>query len=159
MNLAQTRPTDPPLSLGADAAILDGHPGPVLIIGAAGDILAHNHAAAALLAALGQTAGDNGGHGGLGRLGQSAIAQGQATSVRFAVGVGEARRSYEAVAVCVAGSRALVICRDNTLDENIRLALTESRRRFQDLVNIASDFAWETAAGHLVFVSPRGALG
>ncbi|MHA1565811.1 MAG: diguanylate cyclase [Alphaproteobacteria bacterium] len=165
MILPQTQPTNLVPSLGSDAAILDGHPGPVLFVGADGDILRHNPPAAALLTALGRITG---GLDGLGRLGQTAIAQGQATTVRFAIGEGEARRTYEATAIPAAGftdvPRALVICRDNTLDENIRLALAESRRRFQDLVNIASDFAWETAAqsdsgGHLVFVSPDGALG
>ncbi len=161
MILRQTQTTDIPLSLGADAAILDTHPGPVVIIGASGDILAHNASATDLLTALGRISG---GRDGLVRLGQTAITQRQATSVRFAIGEGEERRSYEATAIAATGSRALIICRDNTLDENIRLALSESRRRFQDLVNIASDFAWETnlqssGAGRLVFVSPGGALG
>lgn len=36
----------------------------------------------------------------------------------------------------------------------------ESRQRYKDLVEISSDFAWETAAdGTFAFVSPRGALG
>jgi diguanylate cyclase (GGDEF)-like protein/PAS domain S-box-containing protein len=46
------------------------------------------------------------------------------------------------------------------LDRTLREALIESRQRFKDLVEISSDFAWETdAAGRFVYVSPPGALG
>ena len=55
---------------------------------------------------------------------------------------------------------ALLLGQDMTLMRNLRAALTESRQRYKDLVEISSDFAWETdASGKLVFVSPRGALG
>jgi len=46
------------------------------------------------------------------------------------------------------------------LDDRLRQALVESRQRYKDLVEICSDFVWETdEAGRFVFVSPRGALG
>jgi diguanylate cyclase (GGDEF)-like protein/PAS domain S-box-containing protein len=46
------------------------------------------------------------------------------------------------------------------LERNLRAALTDSRQRYKDLVEISSDFAWETNAdGAFAFVSPRGALG
>ena len=55
---------------------------------------------------------------------------------------------------------ALLLGQDMTLMRNLRAALTESRQRYKDLVEISSDFAWETdTSGKLVFVSPRGALG
>jgi diguanylate cyclase (GGDEF)-like protein/PAS domain S-box-containing protein len=55
---------------------------------------------------------------------------------------------------------AVLLCRDVTLDRNLRAALIESRQRYRDLVDISSDFAWETGKdGTFVFVSPRGALG
>jgi PAS domain S-box-containing protein len=58
------------------------------------------------------------------------------------------------------GTTALVLCHDVTLDRNLRAALSESRERYKDLVEIVSDFAWETGPdGRFVFVSPRGALG
>lgn len=58
------------------------------------------------------------------------------------------------------GETALVLCHDVTLDRNLRAALSESRERYKDLVEIVSDFAWETGPdGRFVFVSPRGALG
>ena len=46
------------------------------------------------------------------------------------------------------------------LDANLRDALTESRQRYKDLVEISSDFAWEVGPeGSFVFVSSAGALG
>ena len=49
---------------------------------------------------------------------------------------------------------------DVTLDRNLREALIESRQRYKDLVETASDFVWETAAdGAFTFVSSKGALG
>lgn len=48
----------------------------------------------------------------------------------------------------------------DTLERSLRAALIESRQRYKDLVEISSDFAWETdESGHFVFVSPRGVLG
>ncbi|HUB97174.1 MAG TPA: sensor domain-containing diguanylate cyclase [Stellaceae bacterium] len=45
-------------------------------------------------------------------------------------------------------------------DRALRQALAESRQRYKDLVEISSDFAWETdASERFSFVSPRGALG
>ncbi len=55
---------------------------------------------------------------------------------------------------------ALVLVRKQGLEANLRDALIESRQRFKALVEISSDFAWETGAdGVFVFVSPQGALG
>lgn len=54
----------------------------------------------------------------------------------------------------------LVLCRETTYERNLRAVLAESRRRYKDLVETSSDFAWETGPdGDFVFVSPRGALG
>src|SRR5579863_1951848 len=49
---------------------------------------------------------------------------------------------------------------DAALERQLREALIESRQRYKDLVEISSDFAWETdAAGKFTFVSPKGVLG
>ena len=54
----------------------------------------------------------------------------------------------------------LALLHDAPLARNLREALIESRQRYKDLVEISSDFAWETdAAGRFTFVSPRGVLG
>jgi diguanylate cyclase (GGDEF)-like protein/PAS domain S-box-containing protein len=78
-----------------------------------------------------------------------------------------ATRATLAVTVLPAGglrdgsaSHALVLARDASLERNLRTALTDSRQRYKDLVEISSDFAWETGPdGTFAFVSPRGALG
>ncbi|WP_042442409.1 sensor domain-containing diguanylate cyclase [Azospirillum sp. B510] len=54
----------------------------------------------------------------------------------------------------------LLLGRDDTLERQLRHTLTESRRRYKDLVEVSSDFAWETGPdGGFVFVSHKGALG
>lgn len=58
------------------------------------------------------------------------------------------------------GAHLLVIGRDVSLDSNLRTTLVESRQRYKDLLEISSDFAWETDEnGAFSFVSPGGALG
>ncbi|WP_114392359.1 sensor domain-containing diguanylate cyclase [Oleisolibacter albus] len=61
-----------------------------------------------------------------------------------------------------AGDGLLLLClgRDATLERRLRQALTESRQRYKDLVDISSDFAWEVGPdGRFIFVSPAGAIG
>ncbi|WP_449230902.1 sensor domain-containing diguanylate cyclase [Azospirillum doebereinerae] len=54
----------------------------------------------------------------------------------------------------------LLLGRDDTLERQLRHTLTESRRRYKDLVEVSSDFAWETGPdGTFVFVTHKGALG
>ena len=58
------------------------------------------------------------------------------------------------------GAGALLFVRDLTLDNSLRLALVDSRRRYKDFIEISTDFVWETAADEkFAFVPPRGALG
>ncbi|NNG05872.1 MAG: diguanylate cyclase [Inquilinus sp.] len=50
--------------------------------------------------------------------------------------------------------------RDVTIETRLRDALADSRQRFRDLVDISSDFAWETGPdGRFAYVSPEGAMG
>ena len=66
----------------------------------------------------------------------------------------------EWTAIPLPDNTVAVLGRDVTLDSNLRDALAESRQRFRDLVDISSDFAWETGPdGRFVYVSPEGALG
>jgi diguanylate cyclase (GGDEF)-like protein/PAS domain S-box-containing protein len=54
----------------------------------------------------------------------------------------------------------LILCRNITIDVNVRSALVESRQRYKDLVEIACDFAWETdSAGYFTFISKDQVLG
>ncbi|MGH7124467.1 MAG: diguanylate cyclase domain-containing protein [Stellaceae bacterium] len=69
-------------------------------------------------------------------------------------------RMLEAMVLPLADGSALVLVRDQGLETNLREALIESRLRFKALVEISSDFAWETNADSVfTFVSPHGALG
>ncbi len=55
---------------------------------------------------------------------------------------------------------ALVFVRDLTLDNTLRVALVESRRRYKDFIDISADFPWEISrARRFVFVPSRGAMG
>jgi len=69
------------------------------------------------------------------------------------------KRWMDATAVPDNDAGAFVICRDSTLNVTMRSALIESRQRFKELVEISSDFAWETdVSGTFTFVSTSGAL-
>lgn len=69
-------------------------------------------------------------------------------------------RWMEATAIPINDDDAYVICRDTTLEATLRLALIDSRQRFKDLLEISSDFAWETdLSGIFTFVTTSGALG
>ena len=58
------------------------------------------------------------------------------------------------------GRGTLLFVRDLTLDNSLRLALVDSRRRYKDFIDISTDFAWETGTDQrFTFVPPRGALG
>tara|TARA_B100000676_G_scaffold233103_1_gene232226 strand:- start:144896 stop:146509 length:1614 start_codon:yes stop_codon:yes gene_type:complete len=53
-----------------------------------------------------------------------------------------------------------VLGRNIAFEKSFRRALTDSRQRYKDLVEICGDFCWETDdKGMFVFVSPSGALG
>ncbi|HYG86430.1 MAG TPA: diguanylate cyclase [Azospirillum sp.] len=66
----------------------------------------------------------------------------------------------EWAAVPLPDGGTLLLGRDATLERQLRHTLTESRRRYKDLVEVSSDFAWETGPdGRFVFVTTRGALG
>lgn len=67
---------------------------------------------------------------------------------------------YDLAALEGDAATVVVLAREITMNQGLRVALAAGRQRYKDLVEISSDFAWETGAdGRLVFVSPRGALG
>jgi len=54
----------------------------------------------------------------------------------------------------------LILAVDRTMDVSLRNALTESRARFRDLVQISSDLSWEAdAEGRFGMITPRGLAG
>jgi diguanylate cyclase (GGDEF)-like protein/PAS domain S-box-containing protein len=68
--------------------------------------------------------------------------------------------SLDMTVVPLDNDRLVVLSRDLTMDKNLRSALVESRQRYKDLIEISSDFSWETSVdGNFMFVSTKGAIG
>lgn len=130
--------------------------GPALLVDGAGRIIAANLAGAALGDAL------NAGRAADFRaLILTCITDNAARSEDVHLAPDDGGQTMEASILPVGdGETALVLCRDVTLERKLRAALSESRERYKDLVEITGDFAWETnAEGNFAFVSPHGALG
>lgn len=138
-----------------DGAPLFQYPGPVLLLDHEKAIIAANPAAMSLV------------HGIMSGSALSVIALVSATlssggrAQNMKILDEEAGRTTDITALPVdGGAHVLLLGRDISLDQNLRNALVESRQRYKDLVEISSDFAWETdAKGTFVFVSTAGALG
>ena len=150
---------DAPPSLAGAAARLGAYPGPVVALSRSGAVLGANGPGQA----LGQLIA--GGRSpelrqALARLAGIALDQDSGLVERLEAASGAGRQWFEVAVVPNGGDQVLVFVRDATLETNMRLALVDSRQRYRDLVEISSDFAWETdAVGSFVFVSPQGALG
>jgi diguanylate cyclase (GGDEF)-like protein len=85
-----------------------------------------------------------------------AIASGYATVIVLADG-GE--DPIEATLLPLQDGQALALLRPLDFERALRRSLIESRQRYKELVEIVSDFIWETdAEGRFSFISPRGAL-
>ncbi|HZB92938.1 MAG TPA: GGDEF domain-containing protein, partial [Stellaceae bacterium] len=139
----------PVLPLAAEA--LAGFPAAALLLGPDDAVAAANAEGAAVLAASDPRLSRE-----LIALADTARRAAAASRVALAAAPGT-----EALLLPLAdGARVLALIDDATLTRHLREALIESRRRYKDLVEISSDFAWETdAVGRFTFVSPRGALG
>ena len=88
-----------------------------------------------------------------------ALADGQPAVTQCELEKADATRSFE-LTLIPSTDDVLVLGRDNSLERRMQAALIESRKRYQDLVAISGDFAWETdPSGAFIFVSPKGALG
>lgn len=132
---------------------LADHPGPVLLVGTDGRVLArnipgsplaHRFVAGELPAVTAMVAAVTAGTG----------------SQSFKISDDDTGSTTDLAAIPVSGHLALLVGRDVSLDHNLRAALVDSRQRYKDLVEISSDFAWETGpTGQFVFVSTAGALG
>lgn len=125
-------------------------PGPSALLTAAGQVVAANTSGQALLAVLAPSEKDKA---------ELAATQTSCTLEPVLVPSRSGASTVEPSLIPIAGG-LLVVARDVTLPARIRSALIESRQRFKDLVDISSDFAWETdSTGRFVFVSPQGGLG
>ncbi|MGB8274144.1 MAG: PAS domain-containing protein, partial [Alphaproteobacteria bacterium] len=133
-------------------------PGPAFCLDREGAILCANEKAYDLAQAVA------GGNEGLVRALARAFEDGEASSAMAAPPA--TRGTWSVTFVPLGGESGgaaelvLVLGRDASLERNLRVALADSRQRYKDLVEISSDFAWETGPdGRFAFVSPRGALG
>jgi diguanylate cyclase (GGDEF)-like protein/PAS domain S-box-containing protein len=135
-------------------------PGPAARLAADGTVLAANPAANALLAELKARSGE----AGLAGLLAAALADCQPRTDTIVVPSRPTPLTFDLCLLPMpdgpSAAEAVILARDVSLAANLRQALAESRQRFKDLVEISSDFAWETdASGAFTFVSPKGALG
>ncbi|MBL8807988.1 MAG: diguanylate cyclase [Rhodospirillales bacterium] len=128
-------------------------PGPAARLGPGGTVACANSSARVMLAEFEARAGS------LAAL-VADVVQGGASRLDTVVVPGTAAPVTLDVGLVPAGDGVLVLARDVSLAANMRNALADSRRRYKDIVEISSDFAWETdAEGKFAFVSPQGALG
>ncbi|MGH6880032.1 sensor domain-containing diguanylate cyclase [Hypericibacter sp.] len=125
-------------------------PGPCALLAATGRVFAANAGGEALLAVLAPDEADRA---------ELAARKTACTLEPVILPSPSGSSTVEPSLIPIAGG-LLLIGRDVTLQARIRSALIESRQRFKDLVDISSDFSWETdATGRFVFVSPQGGLG
>ncbi len=146
----------PPHDSANPAAFLAGYRGGALLVRADATVIAGNEKAAALEALLEHQAVPE-----IATLIENAAATATATGGTVFLSGGQGDVFMDVDVLPQAGTEALLLlCRDVTMERNLRTALVESRQRYKDLVEISSDFAWEVGPeGDFVFVSPRGALG
>jgi diguanylate cyclase (GGDEF)-like protein/PAS domain S-box-containing protein len=65
----------------------------------------------------------------------------------------------EATLLPLSGTQVLALLRPLDFEKALLRSLVESRQRYKDLIEIVSDFTWETDdEGCFTFISPRGAL-
>ncbi|WP_292903187.1 diguanylate cyclase [Niveispirillum sp.] len=146
-------PASDAVDIVALPALLDGWPGPGLTLDAQGRPLVLN-AGARLLAERHE--------GWLLELGRWAATGGPLTEPHRSVPVetGSGPGVVEFTTVLLTEGGVLCLGREVTLERRLRHALTESRQRYKDLVDVSSDFAWEVGPdGRFVFVSAAGAIG
>jgi diguanylate cyclase (GGDEF)-like protein/PAS domain S-box-containing protein len=133
-------------------AALSSYPGPALVLGLDGRVVAANTRAEPLRQAIAA--------GGLESLGRLLAPEAASRPVVESLPTEGGTLILELVALPTRDDTLLVLGRDVTLERNLRSALVDSRQRYKDLVEISSDFAWEVGAdGRFAFVSPKGALG
>jgi len=137
-------------------AMLEGYPGSAMMLAKDGAVLAANSRAVGIVALL-----NNGDLPDANDLVAHAAETSTLTAGAVSVPTDRGEILLEITVVPQqGGDEFLVLARDLTMERNLRSALVESRQRYKDLVEVSSDFYWETdPEGCFVFVSPRGGLG
>ncbi len=154
---AKPKAAHAPASAGSFETLIATWPGPAALVAPDGGVRQSNDAARPLLGELALRAGS----GGLARLVTALQSDRVARTDTIVVAAKPSPLSFDVCLTPLAGKAGvLVLARDTSLAANLRQALADSRSRFKDLVEISSDFAWETdLSGAFTFVSPQGALG
>jgi diguanylate cyclase (GGDEF)-like protein/PAS domain S-box-containing protein len=148
-----------------EEVLLAGYPGAALLVNTEGRVICSNAKGAGLEALIQHDAAPE-----IGKMVEQARAEGcvAAGSVSLNSAKGEIILEITVVPGFAPGfapglaktDDILVMARDMTMERNLRTALVESRQRYKDLVEVSSDFSWETGVnGEFIFVSPKGALG
>jgi diguanylate cyclase (GGDEF)-like protein/PAS domain S-box-containing protein len=164
--MSKNRPSNPPKNVAEDTAsaseiFLAGYPGAALLVGEDGSVVCSNAKGAGLEALIQHQAAPE-------ILQMIETARTGGTTIAETIFLNSAKGEIVLEITVVPGARRneagdsemLVLARDMTMERNLRTALVESRQRYKDLVEVSSDFSWETDAdGNFIFVSPKGALG
>ncbi|MEO5375162.1 MAG: sensor domain-containing diguanylate cyclase [Alphaproteobacteria bacterium] len=138
------------------ASGLESYPGPVFVMDATGTVLLANEPGGAVADRVPTETADA-----LLVAARQVIRSGGAERVMIELQGLSGKTFYDlTILPLAAGTGVLVLGHDRTLEENLRMALVESRGRYKDLVHISSDFAWETDTdGIFCFVSGVEVLG
>ncbi|MEE9317609.1 MAG: sensor domain-containing diguanylate cyclase [Rhodospirillales bacterium] len=144
-------------SKGGPEKLIAGYPGAALLVGPDGSVVCSNSKAAGLEALIHHEAVPEI----KGLIDEARANDGVAAgSVSLSSAKGEILLEITVVPSPAGNREMMVMARDMTMERNLRTALVESRQRYKDLVEVSSDFSWETSSdGNFVFVSPKGALG
>lgn len=134
--------------------LLSGYPGAAVLVDGDGQVLRANPKGAGLEALIAHEAMPE-----VQDLVSKARSMGSVSVGTITLQSSKGEIVLETTVVPLKADRLLVMTRDLTMDRNLRSALVESRQRYKDLVEVSSDFCWETSPdGDFVFVSPDGAL-
>jgi diguanylate cyclase (GGDEF)-like protein/PAS domain S-box-containing protein len=126
-------------------------PGPAVLVGSDGAILASSVEGAGLAELF--RVGEPGA-----ALAAQVLRDGQPR--RAQLSIAGAQSLFDTWLSALEGVGVLCLARDLAVEHKVLKALVQSRELFRDLVNCSTDFAFEVGAeGEFRYVSPRGALG
>ena len=156
-NVSEVAESDPHPELHtSDDTLLAGYPGTALLVRNDGAVLATNVKGIALEALLREQPVPD-----LVNLIRESAAGSKITARTINI---DGRHGVLVLHVCVvpqvAPDKLILLINDLTMERNLRAALTSSRQRYKDLVEISSDFYWEVDENEVfTFVPARGTLG
>jgi diguanylate cyclase (GGDEF)-like protein/PAS domain S-box-containing protein len=146
-NQAATPP--PPAAAQSIAYILQGYPGPALHMDGA-QVAASNAAGASLLPLMTSVWGEL----------FTWMERGPRSPLLLKLTHDEMVNTWEWNAIILPSDQLILLGRNISMENNLTAALTESRDRFKDLIELSADLAWETdSKGRFVYVAGAVSLG